>query len=371
MKSFRIMPTIEICDTLKEFCENFQVGERDLIVTNPRYFEYYFPEDCRPAAVVYVKNYGTGEPTDDMVDRIWQDIKDVSFDRLIGIGGGSILDIAKILVLKNPSPVVDLYDGVRPIEKDKELILIPTTCGTGSEVTSVSVLNVLSKGTKMGLQRDAEFADTAVLVTELLDSIPFGVFATSSLDAFVHASESFLSPKATVFSKMYSEKAIKMIINGYRQIADQGQEQRKELTGEFLLASCYAGIAFGNAGCAAVHAMSMPFSGAHHVAHGEANYAIFQGVFETYERIKPQGEIRNYKNILQQALDCEQDEVFQKLEKLFECILHRKPLHEYGVTEDELGHLADLVIEKQQRLTANNYVPLDRDTMIQIYQSLL
>ena len=223
----------------------------------------------------------------------------------------------------------------------------------------------------MGLQRDAEFADTAVLVTELLDSIPFGVFATSSLDAFVHASESFLSPKATVFSKMYSEKAIKMIINGYRQIADQGQEQRKELNGEFLLASCYAGIAFGNAGCAAVHAMSMPFSGAHHVAHGEANYAIFQGVFETYERINPQGEIRNYKNILQQALDCEQDEVFQKLEKLFECILHRKPLHEYGVTEDELGHLADLVIEKQQRLTANNYVPLDRDTMIQIYQSLL
>lgn len=371
MKNFRIMPALFQCETLEQFCTEFKVGNKDLVLTNPRYYEKYFPKNVLPARVVYVKDYGTGEPTDDMVNRICQDIAELDFDRVIGIGGGSILDIAKILILKNPVPVVDFYDGVRAVEKEKQLILIPTTCGTGSEVTSVSVLNVLSKGSKMGLQRDAEFADEAVLIPQLLEEIPRNVFATSSLDAFVHASESYLSPKATAFSKMYSKEAMKMILTGYLKIANQGFDVLPDLLEEFLLASAYAGIAFSNAGCAAVHAMSMPFSGAHHVAHGEANYAIFQGVFEAYDKLAPEDGMAEYKKIISDILACDKTEVFLKLDKLFSCILPRKPLSEYGVKEAELEHLTEIVIEKQKRLTANNYVPLSKEIMIEIYQSLL
>lgn len=371
MKSFRIMPTLYQYETLGQFCTEFEVGNKDLILTNPRYYEKYFPKSIALAKVIYVKDYGSGEPTDDMVNRICQDIADLHFDRVIGIGGGSILDIAKILILRNPAPVVDFYDGVRAVEKQKQLILIPTTCGTGSEVTSVSVLNVLSKGSKMGLQRDAEFADAAVLIPQLLEEIPESVFAASSLDAFVHASESYLSPKATAFSKMYSKEAIQMILTGYLKIAEQGFDSLKDLLDDFLLASAYAGIAFSNAGCAAVHAMSMPFSGAHHVAHGEANYAIFQGVFEAYDKLAPEGEIAEYKKIISDILACDFAEVFSKLDKLFAYILPRKSLSEYGVKEEELGHLTELVMEKQKRLTANNYVPLSKEIMMEIYRSLL
>lgn len=389
-KNFRIMPVIYTLDTAKQFCEEFQVGGQDLILTNPRYYENYFQEYAGEAKVIYARDYGTGEPTDDMADRIYADIKNLDYRRVIGIGGGSILDVAKVLALKEVSPIVDLYDGRREIKKEKELILVPTTCGTGSEVTSVAVLNVLSKGTKMGLQTDEEFADAAVLIPELLEQLPFAVFATSSLDAFIHASESFLSPKATELSRMFSEKAIRMIIRGYRRIAAEGKEALKLELANFLLASTYAGIAFGNAGCGAVHAMSMPFSGAHHVAHGEANYAIFAGVFQAYKRLNPRGAITEYLDILTEELESKDADVsealknksgdapkhlknidvIEQLEQLFTVILKRKKLREYGVTEEEIPHLAELVIEKQKRLTANNYTELGKEAMEEIYRAL-
>lgn len=390
--NFRIVPVIYTLDTAKEFCEEFQIGGQDLILTNPRYYENYFQEYAGEAKVVYARDYGTGEPTDDMADRIYADIKNLDYSRVIGIGGGSILDVAKVLALKEVSPIVDLYDGRREIKKEKELLLVPTTCGTGSEVTSVAVLNVLSKGTKMGLQTDEEFADAAVLIPELLEQLPFGVFATSSLDAFIHASESFLSPRATELSRIFSEKAIRMILSGYQRIAEEGKEAFKLEISNFLLASTYAGIAFGNAGCGAVHAMSMPFSGAHHVAHGEANYAIFFGVFQAYKRLKPKGAIKAYMDILAEELEGKNadmaeantdvpeylkngytdgyTDVLEQLEQLFTVILKRKKLREYGVTEEEIPHLAELVMEKQKRLTANNYTKLNKEAMEEIYRTL-
>lgn len=100
--------------------------------------------------------------------------------------------------------------------------------------------------------------DGAVLIPELLKKLPFRFFATSSIDALIHAIESYMSPKATPFSELFSEKAIEMLLNGYKSIVKNGEQEKEDRIGDFLLASAYAGIAFGNAGCAAVHAMSMP-----------------------------------------------------------------------------------------------------------------
>lgn len=370
-RQFRIVPTIHIFENSKDFCESFFVGKGDLILTNPSYYEPYFEGHTKGAIVVYAKNYGKGEPTDEMVDRIYADVKKLSYQRVIAIGGGSIIDMSKILALKQISPVADLYDRKLEIKKDKELVIVPTTCGTGSEVTSVAVLEVLSKGTKMGLQTEEEFADYAVLIPELLEKLPFPYFAASSIDALIHASESFLSPKATVFSELYSQKAIELILNGYQEIAKNGEEARKAMVQQFLIASTYAGIAFGNAGCAAVHAMSMPFSGAHHVAHGEANYAVFTAVFRAYQSMNPNGKITRFNRMLANALNCKDEAVYDKLDALLNIILKKKHLREYGVTEDELTGLVDTVVTKQGRLTANNYVPLSEKDMLLIYESQL
>lgn len=115
-----------------------------------------------------------GEPSDEMAEAIYKDMpKDVK--RIIGIGGGTVMDLCKLFILKQVSPVLDLFDGKIPVEKAKELILIPTTCGTGSEVTNVSVMALVSRNTKKGIADNALYADKAVLIAQLLKTLPFKV----------------------------------------------------------------------------------------------------------------------------------------------------------------------------------------------------
>ena len=166
------------------------------------------------------------------------------------------------------------------------------------------------------------------------------------------------------------KRQIEMILKGYQEIAKNGQEARIPLLKDFLIASNYAGIAFGNAGCAAVHAMSYPLGGTYHVPHGEANYALLIGVFKAYMEIDPNGKIKKMNRFIADILGCKEDVVYDEMEKLLNQIIQCKPLHEYGVKQEELDTFTDNVMEKQGRLMANNYVVLDRDKVYEIYSKL-
>ena len=160
--------------------------------------------------------------------------------------------------------------------------------------------------------------------------------------------------------------------NGQRMCAasDLRTEARIPLLGEFLMASTYAGIAFGNAGCAAVHAMSYPLGATYHVPHGESNYALFMGVMKNYMELKTDGEIEKLNGLFAEVLECDVQEVYVKLESLLENILKRKPLHEYGMKEQEIEEFTVSVLENQQRLLKNNFVPLDAERIAKIYREL-
>ncbi len=277
MQELMLKPTIYTYDTAKEFAEEFKIGKGDLVITNEYIYNPYFGDLNLECDIIFQEKYGMGEPSDDMVETIYADIRGC-YTRIIAIGGGTVIDIAKLFALRDVSPILDLYDGKIAPVKDKTLVLVPTTCGTGSEVTNISILALNSRGTKKGLAVDEMYADYAVLVPQLLEGLPFGVFATSSIDALIHAIESSLSPKGNEATRLLGYRAIKMILSGYMEIAKNGKEARIPLLDQFLRASNYAGIAFGNAGCAAVHALSYPLGAAYHVAHGEANYAMFTGV---------------------------------------------------------------------------------------------
>ena len=373
MQQLLIRPTIHKFDTAKEFAEGFSLGKGDLILTNQYIYEPYFGSLGLSCDVIYQEKYGSGEPSDDMAEAIYADIYAPGKEapkRIIAIGGGTILDLAKLYALKQTSPILDLYDGRIPVEKDKKLILVPTTCGTGSEMTNISILALNSRGTKKGLANDQMYADDAVLIPQLLEGLPDYVFSTSSIDALIHAIESSLSPKGNVYTKMFGYRAIEMIINGYKVIRDQGMEARKPLLADFMLASNYAGIAFGNAGCAAVHALSYPLGATYHVAHGESNYAMFTGVMKNYMELKTDGEIAVLNRFLPDLLECPVRYVYEELEKLLNVLIPKKALHEYGVTEAQLSEFADSVMENQGRLMANNFVPLDRERVYKIYREL-
>ena len=280
------------------------------------------------------------------------------------------MDVAKLFVLKNNSPVQELFERKLPIIKDKTLIMVPTTCGTGSEVTNISILELLQKKTKMGLAVDELYADVAALVPELLMSLPFGSFATSSIDAFIHAVESYLSPKANAFTEMYSMQAIQLILDGYQKVASEGEQARFTVMKDFLMASTYAGIAFGNAGCAAVHALSYPLGAVYHVPHGESNYAILYGVLHKYMDICPNGKIKGLNQYFSELLGCKEDDAYLQMEELFDSILLKKSLQSYGVTRGQLEEFTDSVMKNQGRLMANNYVELKREDVFEIYNSL-
>ena len=370
MKEIVLKPTLYHFETCKEFAEEFKLGKGDLVLSNEYIYGPAFKGMGEGAAVIYQEKYGMGEPTDVMVDAILADAAKTGCKRIIAIGGGTVIDIAKVMAVADTEGVDDLYAKAPNLDKKRELVIIPTTCGTGSEVTNISIINRTRMGTKMGLVSDNMFADEAVLIPQLLEGLPFPVFATSSIDALVHAVESSLSPKATPYTKLFGYKAIEMIIKGYQKIAAEGKEARIPLLKDFLVASNFAGLAFGTAGCAAVHALSYPLGGTYHVPHGESNYAMFTGVLKNYMEIRSDGALAEMNAYLSGLLGCEEKEVYDQLEQLLDHILPKKALHEYGVTEQDLQDFTHAVMTTQGRLMGNNFVPLDEARVYKIYREL-
>lgn len=365
--SFGITPKILQYDTLSAFLDDFKIEVGDLVLAYGGFDPAWVSAE---ATVLHYRDYGGGEPTDTVVEAIYQDIKGIFIRRVFGIGGGAILDIAKLFALKQVLPVVPLFNREREIVRDKELILIPTTCGTGSEVTNISILELTAIQSKFGLADDALYGDYGVLIPELLSGLPASVFATSSIDALIHALESYTSPKANAFTRLFSESAIRLILEGYQAILKGGEEERKRRIGDFMLASTYAGIAFGNAGCAAIHAMSYPLGATYHVPHGESNYRMFTGVYKLYQALAPEGAIRVLNDLLAKVLACPKEAVYDTIDTLLSRFIPKKTLREYGVQESELEVFTEAVITKQTRLLANNYVSLSREQILKLYQEM-
>ena len=285
------------------------------------------------------------------------------------------MDICKVLSLKRPTSVHDLYFKKFDVIPEKELVAIPTTCGTGSEVTNISVAIVREDNgstTKLGLVSDRLIPSSVCLIPEMLKTLPYAPFASSAIDALIHAMESYLSPdRATMTSELFGVKAMELILEGFRQIRDGGKEARFDYLEEYITASCYAGIAFLQAGCATVHAMSFPLGGTYHVPHGESNYALFGKVLEKYDAIKPEGKIAGLKKTIAGILGGTEEDAIANLNQLLETILHLKSLREYGFKEEDVDLFTESVIENQQRLVTNSYVPLTKELIKEIYRECM
>lgn len=375
MKELSIVPQIHSFKTFEEFCREFSISEGDLILTNEYIYKPVMKEQNLKCSYIFQEQYGSGEPTDVMVDAILSQVNKIGPKRIIAVGGGTIIDIAKILALKDAVNVDELFDK-DSLEKERELIIIPTTCGTGSEVTNISVVNRTRKGTKMGLTSPSMFADYAVLIPEFLNTLPYYVFATSSIDALIHAVESYLSPNHTDYTRMYSVKAIEAILSGYCRVAQNGPDARFEDNERFLKASNYAGIAFGNSGCGAVHAMSYALGGKYHVPHGESNYQFFTDVLKKYQSKKPDGAIKDIGELILNTIkrcgfDSNESDGIAALEKLLSKILPKKRMRDFGAVESDVAEFAKSTVENQQRLLKNNYVFLSQDEIEEIYMARL
>ena len=371
MKPFQLIPAVAEYEDFAAYAKEANLGPDDLILTNEYIFEPTISALNLGCQTLFQEKYGMGEPTDVMVNGILDELRDKKYTRIIAVGGGTIIDIAKVLaVATEKDQVDDLYDRMPDgLKKVHPLVIVPTTCGTGSEVTNISIVNRTTKGVKQGIVAPAMYADEAALITGMLSSLPYPVFATSSIDAMIHAVESYLSPNATSLSEMFSEQALNLILAGWKKaVAAGGNDAWKESAQEFLRASNWAGIAFGNAGCAAVHATSYPVGGVHHVPHGQSNQLMFEAVMKKYQEKKPVGKLNQLEEILARSLDCAPENALDALYKLMDDVLVNDHLRAHGVTEDELPGYAKSVIETQQRLLNNNYVELTEEDILDIYK---
>ena len=375
MREILLRPGLHKFSTFKEFSEEFQLQARDLVLTNEYIYDPLIKDCGPPCKFVFQEKFGAGEPSEEMITDIFAAIDPESFDRLIAVGGGAIMDIGKLLSLKRTGTVHELFFKEADVVPEKELIALPTTCGTGSEVTNISVAIVRDengKTTKLGLVSDLIIPGTVCLIPEFLKTLPYVPFASSAIDALIHAVESYLSPaRATMTSELFGVRAMELILEGFRRIGENGPDARFDYLDEFLTASCYAGLAFLQAGCATVHAMSFPLGGTYHVPHGESNYALFGKVLEKYDAIAPNGKIAEFKKTAARILGGSEKDAIANLAALEEKILHLKPLCEYGFKEEDIEVFADSVLKNQQRLVINSYVPLTRNLIIEIYRETI
>jgi alcohol dehydrogenase class IV len=215
------------------------------------------------------------EPTIETGQKLVDFVRKEDFSLIIGFGGGSALDMAKLAaVLKeNPGDVHEYLNlsGTKKIEKRGiPKILLPTTAGTGAEVTNISVL-ALEK-TKDVVVHDYLIADVSIVDAAFTVSVPPRVTAATGADALTHAIEAFISVNANPYSDGLALQAIKLIGSSLKAAVNDGNN--KDARTKMAFGSYIAGLAFFNAGVGAIHALAYPLGGQFHLAHGESNAVL-------------------------------------------------------------------------------------------------
>ena len=153
-----------------------------------------------------------------MLDAMLKDVRKANPARIIAIGGGSVMDCAKLFVCDGDDCEEDMFLQKCEYKKTRQLNTIHTPCGSGSEVSRISICELTSLHTKLGLAIDELYPDQAILIPQLLSKLPFFYFVTSAIDALIHASESFLSPKSNPYTELFSKEAIHLLIHGFQNI---------------------------------------------------------------------------------------------------------------------------------------------------------
>ena len=201
-------------------------------------------------------------------------------DGLIAVGGGSAIDIAKgvAALAGHEGPLAELFGVDLVKRKGPVLIAIPTTAGTGSEVTNVAIFSDKQAKLKKGIVSDYLLPDVALVSPIMTLTCPRSVTAASGVDALVHAVESYLSVNASPITDAIALGAIKLIAKALpKTYANPSNLQARE---DMATASLMAGMAFGNAGVGAVHALAYPLGGRFNIAHGVSNALLLPYVME-------------------------------------------------------------------------------------------
>jgi len=293
---------------------------------------------------------------------------------LIGVGGGSPMDITKVtaVMLTNKPPVLQ-YVGIGLVPKPGlPTILIPTTAGTGSEVTPIAILSDEGDKLKKGIVSPYLYPALGILDPELTVGLPPHVTAATGMDALIHAIEAYTSVNATVITDMYCEKALELLYGNIRTAFAKGDNM--EARTAMMEGALLAGIAFANAGVTAVHAFAYPIGAEFHIPHGIANTLMLPHVirFNVLGNLDKFAQLAWPFGIPAEGLTKLEivDEVVNAIDRLANDLKVPRHLKDFGVKEKDIDMLAQGVM-KVTRLLGNNPRTLYLQDAKDIYKAAL
>ncbi len=316
---------------------------------------------------VFIHDQVIADPPDHIVQSIADEMREFKTGLVIGFGGGSPMDSAKVAAcLAGSDQALETMYGVGAVKGPRlPLCLIPTTSGTGSEVTNVAILTT-GKTAKKGVVSDPLYADRVLLDAELTLGLPASITASTGIDAMVHAIEAYTSIRLkNPISDALALTALRKLKNNIVQAVNE--PGNVEARNEMLMGAMIAGQAFSNAPCAAVHALAYPLGGFFHVPHGLSNALVLTEVmkYNQPEADHWYGEIATDLGVGQTGTDLIDEMIRIKSET-------RVPttLSDVNIPGDAIKMMADDAMTKD-RLLINNAREMTHAAVTKIYETIL
>lgn len=331
----------------------------------------------KSGAEYYVLDDLPAEPTYMAVQAVVDAFKKSGADLIVACGGGSVMDAAKLasVLVTDAYGVKELLDNPGMAKKCVPLVLIPTTAGTGAEVTPNAIVGVPERELKIGIVNENMIADYVILDARLIKNLPRSIAAATGVDALAHCIECFTSNKANPFSDMYALEGCDLILNNILAACDDPAAM--EAKNRMQIAAYYGGLAITASGTTAVHALSYPLGGRYHIAHGVSNAillipvmrfnaedaAVKERLAMVYDRCC-HGE-RRAVNVAEKA-----EWVITTMDSIVKHLDIPTSLRQFGVPESDLETLVASGMEVT-RLLNNNMRKITQEDARNIYKQVL
>lgn len=361
---------------LAQYCQELEIS-RLMLVTDSGIVQTGMADplvaEIEKAGIsVFLYSDVQADPPESLVLASVEVAKSEKIDGVVGLGGGSSMDVAKLIAVLATSeqPLAEMY-GIGNIRGGRlPLIQVPTTAGTGSEVTPTSIITT-GATTKTGVISKQLLPDIAILDAELTVGLPPHVTAATGIDAMVHAIEAFTTRhKKNVYSDMLARQALVLMSANISEAVHNGSNL--EARSNMLLGAMMAGQSFANAPVAAVHALAYPLGGHYHIPHGLSNSLVLPHVLRfnasaasvLYAELLP--FVSHGRSVAGTSAGC--DAFIDHMDHLIDDVNLPKTLREMKIAEQDLPMLADDAM-LQQRLLVNNPREVSRDDALAIYRA--
>lgn len=319
------------------------------------------------------------EPSYSEVQALIDSFKKTGADLIIAIGGGSVMDAAKLagILVTDEYGVKELLDKPGMAKKCVPTVLIPTTAGTGAEVTPNAIVAVPEKALKVGIVNENMIADYVILDARTIKNLPRKLAAATGVDALAHCIECYTSNKANPFSDLYALTGLDLILNNIEKACDDPDAMTAKEN--MQMAAYYGGLAITASGTTAVHALSYPLGGKYHIAHGVSNAILLAPV------MRFNSEYPAVRTRLAAAYDCcchdavktcgtEEEKTLWIINRLEEIVHHldipTSLSKDFGVPVSDLDALVESGMQVQ-RLLVNNMRPVTAEDARKIYLEVL